>query len=1105
MAYPSSALSPTMKSMLSAKVREVDMQRDICKSQRQMGLSTRVQDPDDARQRISDLLIEVKLLCGPELSRDPTCQAIERWLQRSTNVASSSQPRQYEAFLKWKLEIQSRKFDMASIWCRVMSEWMNSPTLIDGAPGSISNEPNDMKNQAAKFDISPHVPQRGSIEQYMQSIFSSKEANQAFNWLAQRIQIYESELFASLQSGPFNKVVVRHCINGLLAKGLLSDNKQATLREFLIEREAVDELTEMLNIQFLDFINCNGHPTTGDQNGEPRLQKVEAAMANIFVYYINMGLCVELKNAVPVFWAHNTSGIRDWKRGDFITIANSVRYEYFTGTRRDQSQTVDDTRAAAYHNYFSSPQLLSSEIKPWKHKLYADGVSAEADENWVADAIKKQKDANRKGLLHTIATEVIVHRDLYGEVAVVRSAFRWRSSGTPHKIIPYVMLSLGFSSKMASFFSRAPYLTYSNEGSESGALRTGGTSVRPRGMARTYASGNFIDEMILFLLSFAVKETTGMLLYRNDSDLFLCGKPERCAKAWRVMKQFTDFMGIEIITEETGSVHMKPPDKTTDMKTQEALPEGLVRIGHLLLHQETGEWDFDERQIDIEIDDIQNELSACCNILDWVNTWNSWIGRLSSPGGPAYCLGLRHAESVLKIYRRVYEYIFYESRADVPRFIDPISPGSPIALFLMGWLEEKLGLLNLPEFVLLKYDADRDAFKKLTPKAREARLKSLYSRFDTEVLRRITILVHHGSPPISYSDEFLSFEEYTSRRESTSVLLNKAYNKLLIAPIHEGGVKLDPSVPNIFSSYAERVQHACISQQYARELEEFLGGSRGVDEKYLPLRFLNIMKPDNVSATTNPISSHRSSNQQAAPTNPFKLIPPAYRPLLTTLHVLYPSTLLPALDLLDRRLVTRVILEGDTTLQSGHVQTEHGLNNDLDEEISAGGANSNNTLEEKEDGRPKALYHLVRSAQPQSHRRQHSTSTGGQVYVVRLESWNCTCAAFAFSAFPPLSSPTSSSLFGQAVSGFQIFPAAAATDEDTKLVDAGMASARENAGQTWEFGGLSADGRDGAGGVACCKHLLACVLAERWDAVLGRYIEERLVGREEAAGLVGDL
>lgn len=93
--------------------------------------------------------------------------------------------------------------------------------------------------------------------------------------------------------------------------------------------------------------------------------------------------------------------------------------------------------------------------------------------------------------------------------------------------------------------------------------------------------------------------------------------------------------------------------------------------------------------------------------------------------------------------------------------------------------------------------------------------------------------------------------------------------------------------------------------------------------------------------------------------------------------------------------------------------------------------------------------------------------------------------------------------------GYHIFPAS--TPEDAKHRDADMMSSGDDAednnvaDQPWEFGGLSKDGKDGAGGVPCCKHLLACVLAEKWSEVLGGYIEERLVGREEGAGLVGDL
>ncbi|KAI0101921.1 hypothetical protein GGR51DRAFT_528945 [Nemania sp. FL0031] len=256
------------------------------------------------------------------------------------------------------------------------------------------------------------------------------------------------------------------------------------------------------------------------------------------------------------------------------------------------------------------------------------------------------------------------------------------------------------------------------------------------------------------------------------------------------------------------------------------------------------------------------------------------------------------------------------------------------------------------------------------------------------------------------------------------------------------------------------------------------------------------------NTTTNSLSSHRSSNQHISTTpstNPFKLIPPACRPLLTTLHVLYPSTLLPALDLLDRRLVTRVILKQDTT----HTQHLTTIQADQSRMINTGQEDLDIPAK-TEDVIPPPLYHLVRSAQPHSHRRQQTASSAVQTYIVRLSSWNCTCAAFAFAAFPPLPSTTFSSTPGSTVGGYHILPPTTAS-EDASSGGADRMSNCENADQPWEFGGLSTDGIDGVGSVPCCKHLLACVLAEKWNAVLGGYMEQRLVSREEAAGLVGDL
>jgi hypothetical protein len=55
-------------------------------------------------------------------------------------------------------------------------------------------------------------------------------------------------------------------------------------------------------------------------------------------------------------------------------------------------------------------------------------------------------------------------------------------------------------------------------------------------------------------------------------------------------------------------------------------------------------------------------------------------------------------------------------------------------------------------------------------------------------------------------------------------------------------------------------------------------------------------------------------------------------------------------------------------------------------------------------------------------------------------------------------------------------------------------------GRGWEFGGLSFDGKEG-GKVPVCKHLLACLLVERWEDVFGGYVKERSVEREEMAGV----
>lgn len=135
-------------------------------------------------------------------------------------------------------------------------------------------------------------------------------------------------------------------------------------------------------------------------------------------------------------------------------------------------------------------------------------------------------------------------------------------------------------------------------------------------------------------------------------------------------------------------------------------------------------------------------------------------------------------------------------------------------------------------------------------------------------------------------------------------------------------------------------------------------------------------------------------------------------------------------------------------------------------------------------------FYMVQSSQSTGRQRRQKS------YAVRLHAWNCTCASFVFSAFPPESSNESSPI------------SAGASEQHFNLLRSvlhgranGLGDDEENreGDSKWEFGGASFDGQDGSS-VPACKHLLAAVLADRWEALRGM-VNEKRTGRVEMAGL----
>ncbi|KAF8245827.1 hypothetical protein K440DRAFT_633141 [Wilcoxina mikolae CBS 423.85] len=97
--------------------------------------------------------------------------------------------------------------------------------------------------------------------------------------------------------------------------------------------------------------------------------------------------------------------------------------------------------------------------------------------------------------------------------------------------------------------------------------------------------------------------------------------------------------------------------------------------------------------------------------------------------------------------------------------------------------------------------------------------------------------------------------------------------------------------------------------------------------------------------------------------------------LLLSIHCLLPSTFLPALDLLDRRLVTRCIrVHADVGVQASSADTSP---------------------------QPQHAVYYVRSTAPPppAAKGNKYASSSTSRYEVRTQVWNCTCASFTFAAY----------------------------------------------------------------------------------------------------------
>ena len=296
------------------------------------------------------------------------------------------------------------------------------------------------------------------------------------------------------------------------------------------------------------------------------------------------------------------------------------------------------------------------------------------------------------------------------------------------------------------------------------------------------------------------------------------------------------------------------------------------------------------------------------------------------------------------------------------------------------------------------------------------------------------------------------------------------------------------------------------------------------DPRTLLTALVNALPPEPANTTTS---------------NPLATLPQSSKNLLLTLHVLFPHELLPALDLLDRRLVTRFQIH--TRASRSDVSTAPGSKASTStstapalrapsppEQRSSADAAPSIARTASQDANASPNSHvsgLIRTAgapsqdaeiagdadvegvageDAASRRRgavprnpelacgSASVGAGSYVYYVRSAQRRTSRYGTSIDATSSYEVRLRAWNCSCPAFAFAAFPASVVGTEGEAVLDEEQ---ERDTRAGWKFGGVGL----GGGTPPVCKHLLACVLGE-WCELFKGFIEERDVSVEEAAG-----
>jgi len=271
----SSAFGQTLRSITSTKLKEISKQQTTFEKNKISTISV-IESSADYHHRIEALINGTKKAFGitgsthkrkfnslpTDDDRDVTSliKNVERFLKQAQHDPTISKDlfQEWENALVQKLEVRSLKYQYASLYGELVNDWLShesgaqdaSAMDLDSFEIVDKAEQQASRKQWENAVFTSLETDQVAIKSYLQGLFGKANSVKALLGLRKSVEAFEAELAAPNQ---FDQDTLTWSINGLLNSGLLSEEKNQVLKDFLRNPIILDEVADVLNMRIMSL------------------------------------------------------------------------------------------------------------------------------------------------------------------------------------------------------------------------------------------------------------------------------------------------------------------------------------------------------------------------------------------------------------------------------------------------------------------------------------------------------------------------------------------------------------------------------------------------------------------------------------------------------------------------------------------------------------------------------------------------------------------------------------------------------------------------------------------------------------------------------------